>query len=196
MPTVKAGESKQEFVSRCIPILMDEGKEQKQAIAICYSMYERKNESLMGRLNRLIKDEISGGTVAGDIEKNTAKGKVDVLGDCPKGQHWCPERKKCVPIGSGKNESSVVGGSYVDNTTVNILGSGQTRIVGKRDGEIKVLTTKKPDITTKFNKLLGIYILPEDEITEKAKRKEKDKKKKKDLKARKGPNAYGLLWDE
>jgi hypothetical protein len=193
MPTVKSGESEQEFVSRCISTLIkDEGKEQKQAIAICFSMYRRRNEDLIGKLNKLlIKDEISGGTVTGDIEKNTAKGKVDVLGDCPKGQHWCPERKKCIPI-NGKNESSIVGGSYIDNTTVNILGSGQTRIVGKRDGEIKVLTTKKPDITTKFNKLLGIYIA-DGKILGKNRKKKRKKKMDRNIK---GPHSYGLMFDE
>lgn len=41
MPKPKAGESRQEFVSRCIPIVLDEGtaKESKQAAAICYSMF-------------------------------------------------------------------------------------------------------------------------------------------------------------
>jgi len=72
MPLVKPGETEKEYISRCIPILMDEGKEQKQAIAICFSMYRRRNEDLIGKLNKLIKDEITGGTVTGDIEKNTA----------------------------------------------------------------------------------------------------------------------------
>ncbi len=22
--------------------------------------------------------------------------------DCPEGEHWCPQTKKCVPIGQGK----------------------------------------------------------------------------------------------
>jgi len=37
-----AGESEDEFLNRCIPVLLDEGKDQEQAIAICYSMYETK----------------------------------------------------------------------------------------------------------------------------------------------------------
>jgi hypothetical protein len=36
------GETEREFVSRCIPVLMDEGKPQDQAIAICYSLYDDK----------------------------------------------------------------------------------------------------------------------------------------------------------
>ena len=35
-----AGESEEEFLGRCIPTLLDEGKDQDQAVAICYSMYQ------------------------------------------------------------------------------------------------------------------------------------------------------------
>lgn len=202
MPTVKAGESEQKFVSRCIPILMDEGKEQKQAIAICYSMYKRKNEKeeikmdLINKIDILLKDEI----VTGDIETNTAKGKVDVLGgDCPKGQQWCPEKKKCVPIGSGdgkgvrSNESIVLGGGYVDGNT-SVAGSGQTRVPGNSSDEITILKTKSSDIVTKFSRLLGAYVIADGKIV--GKNKKKKKTLKKDRTTRKGPNAYGLMFDE
>jgi hypothetical protein len=36
----QAGESQEEFLGRCIPAMLDEGKEQDQAVAMCYSMYE------------------------------------------------------------------------------------------------------------------------------------------------------------
>lgn len=39
MPTPRKGEKEKDYMSRCISTLMHEGKEQKQAIAICYSMY-------------------------------------------------------------------------------------------------------------------------------------------------------------
>jgi hypothetical protein len=38
----KAGESKDEFVSRCIAVEVEAGKEQDQAAAICYSKWENK----------------------------------------------------------------------------------------------------------------------------------------------------------
>jgi hypothetical protein len=41
----KPNESEEEFISRCIPILIGEGKEQAQAVAICYSYLEKKFES-------------------------------------------------------------------------------------------------------------------------------------------------------
>ena len=40
MPKPKEGESKEDFMKRCIPILVDEGKNSDQAIAICYSIWE------------------------------------------------------------------------------------------------------------------------------------------------------------
>ena len=42
MPTPYQNESEQEFISRCIPTMIDEGKEQEQATAICYSIWEQK----------------------------------------------------------------------------------------------------------------------------------------------------------
>ena len=42
--------------------------------------------------------------------------------------------------------------------------------------------------------MLGIYIA-DGKILGKTKKKKKTKKER-DLKAKKGPNAYGLLWDE
>jgi hypothetical protein len=46
MPKPKDGESEKDFVSRCIPIVMDEGtaKDNKQAAAICYSKYEENKK--------------------------------------------------------------------------------------------------------------------------------------------------------
>lgn len=45
MPKPKKYERKKKFVERCIPKLMEEGKTQRQAIAICYSMYENKQKN-------------------------------------------------------------------------------------------------------------------------------------------------------
>ncbi len=41
MPTPGRNESQQEFVSRCIPIVLKDGTatDQKQAAAVCYSMW-------------------------------------------------------------------------------------------------------------------------------------------------------------
>jgi len=37
----RPGESKDDFVARCIPIIMNEGKDNEEAVAICYSMYDQ-----------------------------------------------------------------------------------------------------------------------------------------------------------
>lgn len=46
MPYPKAGESKEEYISRCIPYVQKEGtaKDSKQAAAICYSLWDKNNE--------------------------------------------------------------------------------------------------------------------------------------------------------
>ena len=45
MPKPRAGEEKDAYISRCVSqLIKEEGKEQKQALAICFSMWERKDE--------------------------------------------------------------------------------------------------------------------------------------------------------
>jgi len=39
----RPGEEESEFIGRCIPALLEEGKEQDQAAAICYSYWEKRN---------------------------------------------------------------------------------------------------------------------------------------------------------
>jgi hypothetical protein len=56
MPTPKTGESHDDFISRCIPIVLDEGtaSNPEQAAAICNSMWEEKlsnYEIICKRLN-------------------------------------------------------------------------------------------------------------------------------------------------
>lgn len=55
MPTPKPMETKSKFVSRCIPIVLEDGtaKDDKQAVAICYSMWEqdKKENSDMSNVN-------------------------------------------------------------------------------------------------------------------------------------------------
>ena len=46
MPTPKKDEKQKEFISRCIPVVMDDGTadNQAQAVAICYSIWRRSKE--------------------------------------------------------------------------------------------------------------------------------------------------------
>lgn len=46
MPRPQKGESKSDFMERCVPEIIAEGKKQDQAVAICNSLYERKSHSV------------------------------------------------------------------------------------------------------------------------------------------------------
>lgn len=59
MPYPKEGESKSDYISRCIPYVMKEGtaKDNKQAAAICYSMWEKnKNESITNKIDTFLNE--------------------------------------------------------------------------------------------------------------------------------------------
>lgn len=49
MPEPEANENEQDFISRCIPIVLDEGtaQDQEQAAAICYSLWREKKETIV-----------------------------------------------------------------------------------------------------------------------------------------------------
>ena len=42
MPTPSDDETRQEWMTRCVPVLIDEGNDQDQAVAICSSMWDNK----------------------------------------------------------------------------------------------------------------------------------------------------------
>lgn len=44
MPSVNPKESEKKYVSRCIPVLIKEGKSADQAAAICHSMYKQSKK--------------------------------------------------------------------------------------------------------------------------------------------------------
>lgn len=48
MPDVKPGETRDDFLERCVPMVIDEGtaKDPKQAVAICSSMYEKRRKAM------------------------------------------------------------------------------------------------------------------------------------------------------
>lgn len=58
MPTPKKGESESDFVARCVPIVMGEGKTQQQALGQCYGMFRsaKKSESIDAMLNKVQKE--------------------------------------------------------------------------------------------------------------------------------------------
>jgi hypothetical protein len=102
-------------------------------------------------------------TVTGDVAVNNARGKIDVIGgECPKGMAYDKIKKVCVP---SKNESGSV--------SAMVAGSGQTRVVGRKNNIMPDLKRKNPveiemdDPTDeniigrkplKFSDLLGAYV--------------------------------------
>ena len=43
MPKPKAGETRKDFMMRCVPEVIKEGKPKEQAIAICSTYYDKSN---------------------------------------------------------------------------------------------------------------------------------------------------------
>lgn len=44
MPTPRSNETRNQFMERCIPILINEGNEQDQAVAVCSSLWDSRNK--------------------------------------------------------------------------------------------------------------------------------------------------------
>ena len=96
---------------------------------------------IVKKINKIITDE----TTTNDIE-------------LPPGQVIGMKYKKKKKKNKLGTETVVHETTYADGTQVvpTIVGSGQTRIVGRRDGEVTVLTRKPRPLH--FNKLLGAYL--------------------------------------
>lgn len=86
MPTPTAGESEQDFVSRCIPIVMKEGLDQKQAAGKCYGMYRNAHKSMhpvaMAMQQPINPDELKSGAAHEALEHGLdAKSAVQMAMD-------------------------------------------------------------------------------------------------------------------
>jgi len=46
MPNPERNEKKSDFIKRCVPQLISEGKSQDQAVAVCYAMWEKHEENM------------------------------------------------------------------------------------------------------------------------------------------------------
>ena len=55
----RAGETEDEFISRCIPVVIGEGKDQDQAAAICYSYWEERFEENEEEIFRVLETYVS-----------------------------------------------------------------------------------------------------------------------------------------
>ena len=52
MPKPRKNESKDDFMKRCIPEVVGEGKPQDQAVAICANLWENRNKAIKSRGSR------------------------------------------------------------------------------------------------------------------------------------------------
>ena len=58
MPKPRAEESKDDFMGRCVPMMMDEGKDKDQAVAACMNVFE--TEKARDKSKDIIDDAIRG----------------------------------------------------------------------------------------------------------------------------------------
>ena len=58
MPSPKPtnNETKSEYISRCVKFYIDEGREQKQALAICYSLWDKSKKNILEKINQYVDD--------------------------------------------------------------------------------------------------------------------------------------------
>ena len=61
IPTPKSGESQEEFITRCIPVMYGESGNEAQAAAICYTAWDERKFSKKRKYNTLEVNPFSGG---------------------------------------------------------------------------------------------------------------------------------------
>ena len=54
MPTPRKKEKKNKFISRCISQVVDEGKDSKQAQAICFSLWENRKKKSKSTFSKFV----------------------------------------------------------------------------------------------------------------------------------------------
>ena len=57
IPKPKSGEEKNKYISRCVSFLMHEKREQKQALAICFSVWEKNESTILDKIGIFIQEE-------------------------------------------------------------------------------------------------------------------------------------------
>ena len=117
MPTPRSDESQDSFIQRCIPMLMNEGKEQDQAIAICSSMWDSKRKSIEDHKKWIseIKDNYAKGT---PYKLEITKGKYHRF-RIEDPEDFEQDTFRTIEIGDGIGINAVVGRlSGEDNMTI------------------------------------------------------------------------------
>lgn len=82
MPKVRANETRDNYLSRCIPMLIDEGKSQDQAVAICQSMYDTASKEDDG--NTLTSEPVSTRYIRPETALPGRYPEIDISSPLPK----------------------------------------------------------------------------------------------------------------
>lgn len=56
MPVPSSKETKNDFISRCVPIVINEGRSKDQAVAICYSIWKKHHPGAKSSLEMMVKE--------------------------------------------------------------------------------------------------------------------------------------------
>ena len=148
LPNPSSFTNKDEYIGVCMSKQKGETREQDQKLAICFSKWERKNESnIIEKIDRFIGDQTTTAGVAvntsghGYPVKRKKKKKKDYKiaeNGCPEGTYWCKESKKCVNESAGSPKQ---GDRFEDKKgkklTVVSVGSGKIAQAGDRI-EVKI----------------------------------------------------------
>ena len=87
MPTPQADESQEDFVSRCIPVVLEDGtaEDQEQAAAVCYSMWREAREEGKMTGRQMERKTFSGIVTKADEEQGVVEAFFAVFGNVDQG---------------------------------------------------------------------------------------------------------------
>ncbi len=88
MPTPGENETRDDFISRCIPIVLDDGtaESQEQAVAVCNSMWEEAHKSGGEMSDKMERKTFSGFVTKADEEQGIIEAFFAVMGNVDQGQ--------------------------------------------------------------------------------------------------------------
>lgn len=84
-PTPQSGEEQSDFISRCIPIVVGEGVEQKEAVGRCFGIWASSKNKAFNSLEQLPNDVKALPTLAQQlwmVSFNSAESLGEISGRC------------------------------------------------------------------------------------------------------------------
>jgi hypothetical protein len=172
MPTPKPDETRKDFVSRCIPVVIEDGtaKDNDQAVAVCNSLYSDSKKSLSGFSTKEIFDFVS---KAGKFEQDDAGYIKSSSNNCDSCKFYLTDDCKCqVVVGATSKDCGC------DLYTEEVTMIDDTEVKGSFGGlvtsfsdleaaeEAAEMARDVQDMTSKFS-LLASNIMSSPEIEDK-----------------------------